>query len=224
MFASSALCRSRAAGLSAALAATLALFALAGCVTTSSSLLPIHSESGDERPCRIDCIWDRNVKIALDTKNHGAELPMLAGRIYFVGVDGKPMTARGTVAINWYDMTTPTDGPPRPLGECVYDSVTLQRMKSTDSLIGVGYTLVASWHTYRPEYKRIKVQITFVPEKGGDPVYASPIIVSLGDDSPVVTQRSSLPVSSLPPEKAFSTVNPCMGPQTPVTSVWKSPR
>ena len=206
-------------------AVPLTLLAVTGCVNTSGFTL-FHPEVPEERPVRIDCIWERQLRIALDTEKQGAQVPMLACRVYFVGADGRPMTVHGRVMMYWYDAPGGPNAPRPPLGYCEYDSVTLQKMKRDDHVIGLGYSLVASWDTFEPKYNRIWAHVCFVPDKGGAPIYASPQEISLHGDDPVTSDRPvTVPVSALPPAKALSQVDPFgMGPRTPVTSVWNSPR
>ena len=204
-------------------AAALALLTVTGCVTMPPALSFFHQEVPEERPVRIDCIWERQLRIALDTKNQGAQNPMLACRAYFVGADGRPMPVHGRVLVYWYDSPGGRDAPRPPLGYCEYDSVNLQKLRSDDHVIGLGYTLVASWHTYEPKYNRIWAHVCFVPDKG-DPVYSTPQEISLhGDAPPVLTQQATVPMP--PQEKLPTQVNPFgIGAQPPVGSVWKSGR
>ena len=160
----------------------LALMVLtSGCVTLDTSLLHT-AQPEDERPCWITGYWDRNVRIALNTKSKGfrpEEMPVLAGRVYFFGADPKtPLTPRGTLVVDFYDVSGPSDGEPPLLGRTVYGNADLQKMRSVN-LLGMGYTILADWQTYDPKYTRVKVQVTFLPEKGGEPVFADPAVVSL---------------------------------------------
>ncbi len=156
----------------------------------------------EERPCRVLTYWDRTVRVALDTKGPpGTELPMLAGRVYFFGADsGHLLTPRGKLVVDWYDLSGPPNPHPPLLGECVYGADDLQKMKS-ENMVGIGYTIVAPWQDYRPEVSRIRVQVAFLPEKGGDPVYAEPAIVALECDQPrvTITSRSQTIIPALPP-------------------------
>ena len=175
----------------------LGLLSAPGCVTTAPGLGFLNTDPGHERPCGVVSFWDRNVRIALDTEHHGAEIPMLAGRVFFFGPDKRPMAARGKLAIYWYDMTGPADGPHPQLGECLYDADTLDKLKKTD-MVGVGYTVVASWQNYRPEVKHIKVQVCFMPERGGSPIYGEPALVSLHSDAPITSRQATTPIAAIP--------------------------
>jgi hypothetical protein len=168
---------------------------------------------------------------------------MLACRAYFVGADGKPMSVRGRAIVYWYDAPGGRDAPRPPLGYCEYDSVTLQKLKSDDHVIGLGYTLVASWHTFEPKYNHIWAHVCFIPEKG-DPIYATPHEISLNGDTSVVGEQSSVPVVLATPQQLSSNAGPFgvgnlpvkttvtlapvdafgMGARPPVTSTWNSPR
>jgi hypothetical protein len=178
-----------------ALAASLVLTS-AGCVTVSLPTGWFHDSAADERPCRILGYWDRNIRVAFDTESktpgsQSSQVACLAGRVYFFGAhEGELITPRGKLHVAWFDMTGPPGTEPPLLGEVVYDPDSLQRMKSRN-LIGMGYTIVAPWQGYTPNKSHIKVQVAFVPEKGGSPIYAEPALVSLQCDEPVVTSRGS---------------------------------
>ena len=108
----------------------------------------------------------------------------------------------------------------------------------------MGYTLVASWETYEPKYNRIWAHVCFVPDKGGDPIYASPQEISLHGDAPLVGQHSSVPIVLATPQQSTSGTGPFgagtsplkttvtlapvdafgMGARPPVSPVWNSPR
>jgi hypothetical protein len=168
------------------LVGSLALTLLAGCVTQGSWLSFFPGDWGEEQPCRIMSYWDRTIRMAPDTKSQPMqELPCLAGRVYFFGVDpGHLLTPRGKLIVNWYDMSGPPDAPHRLLGECRYDGDSLQKMKSIN-MVGVGYTIVVPWQGYSREFTRVKIQMAFLPEHGGDPIYAEPSIVTLQNDQAV---------------------------------------
>jgi hypothetical protein len=179
-----------------ALLGGLALLLIAGCVTPGSWFGFLSSDPGDERPCRVMSYWDRTIRLAPDTKSHPMqEIPCLAGRVYFFGPEaGHLLTPRGTLIVDWYDMSGPPDGPHALLGECVIDPDSLQKFKSVN-LVGIGYSIPVPWQGYRPEYTHVKIQMAFLPERGGDPIYAEPSVVSLQNDQAVtISSRKEMVV------------------------------
>src|SRR5262249_28948675 len=91
----------------------------------------------------------------------------------------------------------PPDAPHPGIGRCDYDADNLQRMKKAD-LLGLGYTVVAHWQGYRPDITRIKIQICFVPEQGGSPLYGEPVTLSLNGGGQLVVTQPSTTVSVHP--------------------------
>ncbi len=188
----------------------LCLTALApGCVTTD--MLLFHPGAEEERPCRIFSYWDQNVRVAFNTEQKGLrpeELPFVAGRVYFFGPEGKhPLTPRGALIVDFYDMTTPSETPPL-LGRTVYGANDMQKLRSAN-MLGMGYTVIAYWGNYDPKYKRLKVQLTFIPEKGGGQIFAEPAIVSLQSARVDAGRRTRLP--------GFDSAPAAPGPFTPPT-------
>jgi hypothetical protein len=157
------------------------VFLASGCVTPSTSMFR-GSAPEEERPCKIYSYWDQNVRIAFNTESKRVppeELPFLAGRVYFFGPDGRsPLTPRGTLIVDFYDTQVPPDAEPPLLGRTVYGPQDLQKVRS-ENLLGMGYTILAYWGTYSPKYTRVRVQVTFIPEKGGGQIFAEPALVSL---------------------------------------------
>jgi hypothetical protein len=179
-----------------ALLLPLTLLAVApGCVTPDVLLLHPGAHE-EERPCKILSYWDQHVRIAFNTESQRIppeELPFLAGRVYFFGADAKrPLTPSGTLTVDFYDMSVPAGTEPPLLGRTVFGSADLQKMRS-ENLLGMGYTVLAYWGTYDPKYTRIKVQITFYPEKGGGQLFAEPAIVSLQSARVERGRRTDLP-------------------------------
>lgn len=188
-----------------------------GCVTPDVPLFR-GSAPDEERPCRILSYWDRNVRIVLDTKSQSLrprEMPMLAGRVYFFGAEAKDtLTPRGLLIVDFYDLNVPADVEPPLLSRTMYDPNSLQKMRSRN-LLGMGYTVLADWPNYDPKYTRVKVQVTFIPEKGGEPVFAEPAIVSLQGATVERYSRVDLPgLRTAPVPPGTSTPAP-LGPTPP---------
>jgi hypothetical protein len=174
---------------------SLALASAGGCVTPGAGIGSFFGPP-EPAPCKLLSYWERSVCIARDCKHEGAPVPGLAGRIFFSGADGKPMAVHGKVAVDWYDMSGPADGPHPRLAGCVYDNAALQLLWKKD-IIGWGYTLFAPWPDYRPEITRVRIDVRFIPEKG-DPLYGEPASVSLNSDVPFTTQHLTEPITLAP--------------------------
>ncbi len=172
--------------------------AAGGCVTPMTAFSLPHGEA-ENPPCRVVCYWDRNVRLAFDSINHGTPVPGLAGRVYFLGEDKLPITARGQITVEWYDPTATGEAANKPVAPpIVYRNEELQRMMKRDPL-GVGYTLFLPWPDYRQNITRVRIHLCFVPEKGSFPLYADPTLVSLETDQPITSHQQVLPASGLLP-------------------------
>jgi hypothetical protein len=143
-------------------------------------LLP--GDASDDRACRILTYWDRQIRLAAVTNNQAMTAPpYLAGRMYFFSKEYRLLTPRGRLIVDWYDMSGAPDAEQSLLGKCEFDADSLQKLKSVN-LVGMGYTIWVPWPDYRPQYTRVKIQVTFMPASGGDPVFAEPYVMSLQAD------------------------------------------
>jgi hypothetical protein len=170
------------------------VFLASGCVTPSTSMF--RGSAPEELPCKILSYWDQHVRIALNSRSQTVppeELPFLAGRVYFFGPGANhPLMPHGTLIVDFFDASAPPDGPPQQLGRTVYGPDDLQKVRS-ENLLGMGYTVLAYWGNYDPKYTRVKVLVTFIPEKGGDRIFAEPAIVSLQGATVKMASRVELP-------------------------------
>jgi hypothetical protein len=175
------------------------LLPAAGCVTATAYLPAGWLEQPPEQVCKVVGFWDRKVHVARDSLNRGAELPCLAGRVYFFGADeSHTFAARGQVLVDWYDISGPDGTQPRPLGRVVYDPDSLQQFKKKDFL-GVGYTIILDWPSYTPNVNRVRVHLCFIPEKGA-PIYADPADVTLQTEQVQISrQQQTIPAVDYQP-------------------------
>ena len=169
------------------------LLVLGGCVAPPVSFSLPWTTPAEEPPCKIYGYWDRNVRIALDSKHDGAQVTGLAGRIYFNGAtDARPIPVHGKVVVEWFDVSGAPDAPHPLMGVCAFDPVSLQKFGKKD-VIGWGYTLFCPWTEYRPEVNRVRIHVRYIPEHG-DALYAEPATVTLNSDTPVIGQQQTIPV------------------------------
>jgi hypothetical protein len=190
--------RVRAALTGVGVPACLGLLTAAGCVTPSAPWAMLHGEIADEPPCRLACSWDRNVRVTQNCVDGGSAVPGLAGRLYFFTQDQKHLTsAHGKVVAEWYDAAAPAGTNPQHF-RVEYAAADLQKMKRED-WAGVGYTVFLPWPDYRPNITRVRLHVCFMPEKGGFPLYADPVDISLQGDSPISSHQTVVPVAPAAP-------------------------
>lgn len=186
----------------------LALWAGPGCVTTSNFFaLPGHDCV--ESASAVQSWWDPRVRIARDSVNGGAPLPGLAGRLYVLDAKEWPVACKGRLVVDLYDVTCAGGAAEKLLERWQIDNDTLQRLRRRDK-IGEGYTLFLPWSTNRPEITRVRLHITFFPEKGA-PLYADPVTLTPRNEAPpqVVVRQQTVPAGKAPPA-------PSAGPSLPV--------
>jgi hypothetical protein len=183
-------------------AAMVALVAglCAGCVTTSTSLF--HNTSNDPPPApwghpqTVTALWEQRVIMTPDVANGGKPLVGLAGRMYLFGeVYGSPVQSKGSIVVDCNEFRS--DGSRALIERWEIDPLTLSRLGRKDEGIGWGYTLFLPWQTYRPDIKRVEMQVKFVPEKG-IPLFSQPSAVTLQYEEtppPMITTRVE-PVSA----------------------------
>lgn len=182
-------------------AALMALVAglSAGCVTTSTSLW--HSETKEPpapwgTPQTVTALWEQRVMSTADIANGGQPLVGLAGRMYLFGETyGSPIQARGSIVVDCSELRP--DGTRALIERWEIDPLTLSRLGRKDDGIGWGYTLFLPWQTYRPDIKRLEMQVKFIPEKG-IPLFSQRSAVTLQYEDvapPTITTRVE-PVST----------------------------
>jgi hypothetical protein len=213
--------RKRALRACVALAACMALWSAAGCVTPPMSAMLPGFGPAEPVPCRLVSYWDRDVYQVIDSKHGGLGDPAIKGRVLFYGPEEfkKPIAAKGTLVVDWYNANTPPNAPLELLGHVVYNSSDLPKFLHTD-MIGLGYTVPVPWPSYDPKYTRIRMHVYLVPDKAGDPLFAEPVIVTLNANEPMTSAQISVPVT-LPPGVAAPSRVPFTPQATgPGTSNW----
>lgn len=174
-------------------AATLAFLAtfVAGCVTTSTSLLgPKDPPPSAGTALQVHALWENRVITVPDVVNQGRPLAGLAGRVYLFGEKfGLPVAATGSVTVDLHELKP--DGKVVMLERWEIDPKTLERLGRRDDGIGWGYTVFLPWSTFRPEVNRVQIQVKFVPEKG-IPIFSQPSAVTLNREEfapPTITSQ-----------------------------------
>jgi hypothetical protein len=160
----------------------LLVAAASGCVGTA----PFFSPPPEPTICQVEMCWEGRVQVTQDVVNGGRALPGLVGRVYLFGKEFKfPEKGNGSMAVDLYDASD-AQGKAKHLERWELDPVTLNKLYRKDK-IGFGYTLFLPWPTYRPEIRRVQLTLCYTPAKGSNPLYASPALVNLHNETPVVT-------------------------------------
>jgi hypothetical protein len=159
----------------------LGLLAGGGCITTDS--FRKLSEPAITPPCQIVTTWQPEVRFIPDTLHNGRPSPSLVGRMYLFGTDiGYPLAGNGRVVVDIFDETPGhPHNPDAPLEEWRVDENTLQRLLKKDT-IGLGYTLVLPWGTYRPDISQIHLRVRY-EQPAGPPLFTESSVIALHKDS-----------------------------------------
>jgi hypothetical protein len=121
-------------------------------------------------------------------------MPGLAGRLYVFGEDLRPLEAPGKLTVVVYAVDKDNKAGP-PLATWNFDSITLRKLGRKDA-IGYGYTLFLPWLEYKPEIRRVQLDVRYVPD-GGQPLFAPSSTIALHQDGPPATFTNQLiPVSA----------------------------
>jgi hypothetical protein len=116
---------------------------------------------------QVHATWVNKLVVTEDAANQGAPLPGLAGRVYLFGPDlGLPVKGTGKVIVDLFDAAQAgPNGESKMLERWVFTKENLDRLLRKD-VIGWGYTLFLPWPDYQPAFKRLQVQVSYLPETG----------------------------------------------------------
>lgn len=196
----------------------LAIMAQAGCVTMDQ----FHVTSKPTGvPSKMVAFWIHDVMKAIDPVNAGAQLPGLAGRVYFMdkneGAHGS-ILVEGKIVVAVYDERPslkgedPTKHP--ALVTCTYEKAILKEFERHDPM-GWGYTLFVPWPHYDPKITHFVVK-TWFERPGALPLYANDEHIKLGS---IVIENADL-AHKQSPQLQFRQLGPStLNSPTPATDV-----
>ncbi len=163
----------------------LGSFLASGCFSFEKPWLALHEPEGPVVN-QAHTYWESRVMVIEDVANNGRPVPGVAGRLYLFGTEiGHPIKGKGAVGVDLYDATAGSPGPQsEPLIHVDLDAKSLDMLCRKDT-IGWGYTLFLPWDTYRPEIKRIQLNLRYTPAPG-PPILAPPHTLT--------PRRASIPI------------------------------
>jgi hypothetical protein len=167
-----------------------------GCVSTGGKKA-IPEQPLVAPASQVQSLWRGQIVATADVTHKGAQLPGLAGRVYLVGEDLKhTVKAKGKLLVDLYesDLAGP-DGQPRLLEHYEFPEEVMNRLLRKDNVIGWGYTVFLPWPEYRPDIKRARLRICFMPENGTT-LFAEPTLLTLHNDGGTRPVERVVPVSS----------------------------
>jgi hypothetical protein len=131
---------------------------------------------------RVEVAWCNQVMTTSNTENDNRPVQGLAGRLYVFSEEiGRPLEAPGAVTIVVYAVDKDNKVGP-PLATWNFDSATLRKLGRKDA-IGFGYTLFLPWLEYKPEIRRVQLDVRYVPD-GGQALFAPSTTLALHQDGP----------------------------------------
>lgn len=155
-----------------------------------SSTGTIFTKSAKNQPpataptAQVVTTWNNQVVFAADPMRGGQENPGLTGRVYLFGPEiSTPHPGDGTIIVDLFDVTSkgPT-GQPVHLERWEFDKETLKKFLKQD-LFGWGYTLFLPWGTYKPDFQRVNLSVTYTPSNGQGTSVTAPITALSVDHS-----------------------------------------
>ncbi|MCS7045888.1 MAG: hypothetical protein NZO58_05995 [Gemmataceae bacterium] len=160
-------------------AATIPLV-LAGCLAHTTAWR-WHQQVPTGTVQQVHAAWENRIVVTQDVVNGGRPLIGIAGRIYLMEDFGKCVQAAGNVSVELYDAThANAQSPPKIMERFEIDKDTLKRLLQKDD-IGWGYTVFLPWSTYRPDVKRVQLQVKWQPDSGVT-LYSPPAVVVLNGE------------------------------------------
>ena len=182
---------------------TAALLPSAGCVPIGE-VLPSIGPGGiaKERPPQgsvnqVAQFWGPKVDQVPDIVHGGAPLQGLIGNIFLFGPQSKsPVQGNGTLFVKL--VYTGRNGQPQTV-EVNYPKDRLDGLMFKDPLMGWGYRVFLPWEGYQPWIKQVRVQASFVPDKGDPiPVYSMPHSFTLRNEG-IQSQTTQVPIQGAIP-------------------------
>jgi hypothetical protein len=97
----------------------------------------------------------------------GTQVPGILGRVWLYTAAGKsPVDPPGTIDASIVDVTpAESGGSPVTLAYYRFNPTELEQLKRKD-LLGVGYSLFLPLKSYRSDVKHVRIQLTFVDDRG----------------------------------------------------------
>ena len=139
---------------------------------------------------QVEVAWNSQVLMTSNTENGNRPMPGLAGRLYVFGEDvGRPLEAPGALTVVLYAIDKENKAGPA-LAKWEFDSASLRKLGRKDA-IGFGYTLFLPWLEYKPEIRRVQLDVRYVPD-GGLPLFAPSSTLPLNQDGPPATFTNQL--------------------------------
>jgi hypothetical protein len=130
------------------------------------------TQPADEFPVaevrQVHVTWSNQILVTTDYgTNQGAPLPGLVGHLSLMGRDlGHTVRSNGRVVVDLFDASgVDQNGNPKFLGRWQLSKENLARLGQKD-ILGLGYTLFLPWPDYKPECKKLQLQLTYLPDDG----------------------------------------------------------
>ncbi len=140
---------------------------------SSTAAKPAAAAQADEKPAKpgipVAALlpqWSRKVEMGTNPVDN-KPMPAIVGRIYFFDAKYNPVEADGTLTVELYDDTNRSaDKPCEKLGTWNIDPKQLAKWKSSDPVVGTGYTLALPWPSYKPDIAQIQITVRYTPRSG----------------------------------------------------------
>jgi len=113
---------------------------------------------------RLVSAWQHKVVFGPDLSRGGAPTPVVVGRVYLFGPDGKASyIGDGSMGIDMFDSTPAhmgANGEPKLVEILRIDPVSLTQMVKKD-MFGEGYTILFPWSTYSQDITQIYISVRY---------------------------------------------------------------
>jgi len=121
------------------------------------------TEAAAVEPTKVVVTWNEKIHYAPDPVLIGSPLkPCLMGHVQFFG-GSRPVKGDGTLTVELFQ---PGDKP--EAGDILREQfvITADVLAAMADKEGPGYTLILPWSTYTPDFKRVKLNVSYESAKG----------------------------------------------------------
>jgi hypothetical protein len=110
--------------------------------------------------------WSPKIELGTNPVDN-APMPAIVGRVYLFDAKDRTVEADGKVTVELFNDTNRQVGKPcEKLGNWTIDPKLLAGWRSKDPMIGVGYSMVLPWPTFKSEISQIHMVVHYIPRSG----------------------------------------------------------
>ena len=174
----------------------LAIFGL--CVLAAVGCEGMKSFTRSEpkpQAARMVTTWKKQVQFGNNPMT-SESIAGIMGRVYlFESEPNAPLTGEGTIAVDLFDESRSDGARREPIEHWDITPDILPKLLQKDA-IGQGYSLSLPWSSYRPDIKRVQMQVRYTPKTGDTLVANEVLTLEHGSGAPAVRKTPPAAVAA----------------------------